>query len=431
MPDHKPKSVNHPKPSDKTKGPGARIMPFLLPVLIIAAAGLLAFVLIKSRKNPQRIEAEPLAPLVEVRTLAARDIRMLVRGFGTVTPKVKVEIVPQVAGNIVDVHPQFKPGGFIPAGETIIRIEPQDYELAVQQAQAVVADAVVKLDLEKAEAQVARKEWDQLNPNTEPPSPLVLREPQIRQAQAMLESARAQLAKARLNLDRTKVSLPIDVVVLSEMVDLGQFAAVGQSVGSAYGIELVEIEVPLEDKELAWFDIPENPGDLSNKESSDKKTVALVNADFAGARHTWTGYVRRTVGQVDRTSRLIPVVVEVPDPFANSDSRPALMPGMFVEVVITGKVLKNAFAVPRTAIHNINQVWVIENDRLSIKSLHIVRTDQDVAYATSGLDDGDQVVLSALDAVTDGMQVRTQPTTQKPPKSHDANSSRQMPQGNN
>jgi RND family efflux transporter MFP subunit len=429
MADDKEKLGDRARQGDKTKKRRSKILRFILPLLIIAAGTLLAFVLIKSRKPPQRVEVRPLAPLVEVRRLAASDIQMLIRGFGTVTPKVEVEIVPQVAGNIVHVHPGFKAGGFIPAREEIIRIDPQDYELAVQQAQALVADAVVKLDLEKAEAQVARKEWDQLNPNTEPPSPLVLREPQIRQAQAMLESARAQLAKANLNLERTKVSLPIDVVVLSERVDLGQFAAVGQSVGAAYGIELVEIEVPLEDEELAWFDIPENPVSINGTESSDKKTVALVNADFAGARHTWTGYVKRTVGQVDKTSRLIPVVVEVPEPFKSSNSKPPLMPGMFVEVVIKGKVLKNAFAVPRTAIHNTNEVWVVENDRLQIKPLDIVRTDQDLAYATSGLDDGAQIALSTLDAVTDGMTVRTRAKTETHPESRDPNSSRPQPQG--
>jgi multidrug resistance efflux pump len=183
---------------------------FVLPVGIIGVGVLIAYILYTSRKLPQRIEKKPLAPLVEVQQINLRDIQMVVRGFGTVSPKVQVEIVPQVSGNVVYVNPQLKPGGFIHADRKILRIDPRDYELAVQQADALVADALVKLDLEKAEAQVARKEWDQINPNTEPTSPLVLREPYIRQAQAMLDSAQAQLAKAKLNLERTQLSLPVD-----------------------------------------------------------------------------------------------------------------------------------------------------------------------------------------------------------------------------
>jgi RND family efflux transporter MFP subunit len=365
------------------------------------------FVLIKSKKPPQRVEKKNLDPLVEVQKINVRDIQMTVRGFGTVIPKVQVEIVPQVAGNVVYVNPQFKPGGFIRAGQTILKVDPRDYELALRQAEALVADALVKLDLEKAEAQVARKEWEQINPNTEPTSALVLREPYVRQAQALLDSAQAQLDKAGLNLERTHLSLPVDAVVISEKVDLGQFAGVGQSVGVAYGTDLVEIQVPLENEKLAWLHIPGNPVSINGAEPSDEKTVAQVTAQFAGGFHTWTGYVKRTVGQVDRTSRLVSVVVEVPEPFENSDSRPPLLPGMFVEVLIEGKVLKNGVAVPRDAVHGNNEVWVVEDGRIRIKTLDIIRTDKDMAYAASGLDDGAQIAVSALDVVTDGMKVRT------------------------
>ncbi|HUT30513.1 MAG TPA: efflux RND transporter periplasmic adaptor subunit [Sedimentisphaerales bacterium] len=419
--------------SAHTRWPSGKRLPalmrFLIPLAIIGAGILVMFILVKSRRPPERVEKKNLAPLVEVRKISVSDIPMIVRGLGTVTPKVQVEIVPQVAGNVVYVNQQFKPGGFMPAGQTILRIDPRDYELALRQAQALVADALVKLDLEKAEAQVARKEWQQLNPNTEPTSPLVLREPYVRQAQATLDSAQAQLAKAQLNLERTQLSLPIDVVVTSEKVDLGQFVGVGQSVGVAYGTELVEIQVPLEDDELAWFHIPGNPFGINGEKPSDKNDPVLVNADFAGARHTWTGYVKRTVGQVDKTSRLISVVIEVPEPFENTDSRPPLMPGMFVEVVITGRVLKNAFAVPRTALHGNDEVWVVENDRLRIRSLDIVRTDKDMAYAVAGLDDGAQIAVSALDIVTDGMTVRTQSKNQTPADNRDTNGGRTRPQG--
>jgi multidrug efflux pump subunit AcrA (membrane-fusion protein) len=83
-----------------------------------------------------------------------------------------------------------------------------------------------------------------------------------------------------------------------------------------------------------------------------------------------------------------------------------------VEVLIEGKVLKNAVAVPRDAVRNANEVWVVENGRLRIRQLDIIRSDKDFAYALSGLDDGAQIVVSALDAVTSGMSVRTQSTAE-------------------
>ena len=380
----------------------------LLAVGIVIVGVLIALVFIKFKKTPKQKEPEILTPLVKIERLERRDIQMVIRGYGTVSPRVQVEIVPQVSGKVVWVNPQFKAGGFIRHGEQILKIDPRDYDLAVRQANSAVAEAQVKLDLERAEAKVARVEWQQINPDKEPTSPLVFREPQICQAQARLESANAVLATANLNLERTQLTLPIDALVMSEKADLGQYVMIGQSVGAAYGIESMEIEVPFEDRELAWFDIPDNAVSVNGTEGSAKGPIARVKADFAGAEHIWRGRVVRTTGQVDKTSRLISVVVEVPEPFKGSDSRPPLLPGMFVEVLIEGNILKNAIAVPRDAMRNSNEVWVAEDGQLHIQSLDIVRADKDFAYARSGLDDGDMIVISSLDTVIEGMRVRIQ-----------------------
>jgi len=377
--------------------------------LVILALGIAAmFVLTKLRKPPKRAVPEKLAPLVKVQQLEVRDIPMVVSGFGTISPKVEVEIVPQISGMVVSINPRFKAGGFIKANQPLLQIDPRDYELAVQQAQAAVAEAQVKLDLERAEAKIVRSEWEQLYPGTEPDSPLVRREPQIRQAEARLASAKAALQMAKLSLERTTISLPIDVRIVNETVDLGQYCTTGKAVGNAYGVEMVEIELPLEDKELAWFDMPDEPVSLNGNHGPKTTATVVVRAKFAGAEHTWAGRVVRTTGRVDRASRLISVVVEVEKPFDKSDSKPPLMPGTFVEVLIQGKVLKNAVAVPRDAIRSRNQVWLVNENTLHVKSLDIVRFEKEFAYVTSGLPDQAVIVVSSLDTVVDGMRVRTQ-----------------------
>ena len=106
-----------------------------------------------SKKSPEKVESKALSPLVEVQQVHVDDIRMVIHGYGTVSPKVQVEVVPQVSGKIVWVNPRFKAGEFTAAEQTLVKIDPRDYELVVQQAQAGVAEAMVKLDMEKAEAE--------------------------------------------------------------------------------------------------------------------------------------------------------------------------------------------------------------------------------------------------------------------------------------
>jgi RND family efflux transporter MFP subunit len=302
-----------------------------------------------------------------------------------------------------------------------LRIDPRDYELAVRQAEAAVADAKVLLETEQAEAEVARIEWKQLHPDTEPTSPLVLRQPQIRKAKALLDSSEAQLATAQLRLERTNLSLPFDVLITTESVDLGQYVVMGQALAKGYGTGSVEIEVPLMDSELAWFDIFENSIFSNGSSNSAKGTPAEVKATFAGTEHTWKGVVVRTAGQVDKTSRMISVVVEVADPFDAKNGRPPLLPGIFAEVLIQGNTLRNAIAVPRDAIRQGNQMWIVNGNRLGVRALDIVRADKNFAYVVSKDFDNAKVVISSLDAAIDGMKVRTKADTAAPGESVETN----------
>lgn len=359
---------------------------------IIIAGILITIIMIELKKKPAKVSYPDLAPLVKTEILKPRDIEMVIKGYGTVKPRSAMQIVPQISGKIVSMNPQFRAGGIISAGEQLFEIEPKDFELAVEQAQANVAEMEVKLDIEKSEAAVAKREWGQINPGTEPNSALVLREPQIRQAQAQLFSAKAALAKAELDLARTSITLPIEVCVTEKNVDLGQFVMSGHVAGRAYGIDAVEIEVPLEDDELAWFALP----------GSEAKVIA----SFAGEEKIFNGEIKRTTGRVDETSRLIYVVVEVRNPVKRNNISDSLMPGTFVTVSIKGKVFENAYAVKRDWVHNGDELWVVNGDTLNIKTINVVRTDDEYAYIKLNGDETIKVVASSIDAVVDGMKVR-------------------------
>ncbi|NLH17975.1 MAG: efflux RND transporter periplasmic adaptor subunit [Phycisphaerae bacterium] len=372
-------------------------------------------VLVSMRKPPVRMVREIAAPLVNAQTVTIEDLQMRVKGFGTVQPKVEVSVASQVAGVVVRCHPNFVNGGILPAGEASVEIDPRDYKLAVENALSLVATAQVRVDQETAEAAVARQEWNQLHPGEEPSSPLVVREPQIRQARASLQAAEAQLAKAKLDLERTSLCLPYPVRIAQKNVDLGQYVTPGQTIATVYSTEKAEIVIPLEDRELAWFDIPPATVNGNGAESSFLETggkpsgsEAEVLVDFAGTIHRWKGTVVRTQGRIDPVSRMVRVVVEVKDPFVPSDGRPPLVPGMFVEVSILGKSANHIARIPRYAVHNGRQVWVVAHDLLEIREVQVLRFDEGSAYVSKGLTHGDIVITSPLDTVTDRMKIRVE-----------------------
>jgi multidrug efflux pump subunit AcrA (membrane-fusion protein) len=132
----------------------------------------------------------------------------------------------------------------------------------------------------------------------------------------------------------------------------------------------------------------------------------VVKAEFAGTQQRWKGYISRTTGQVDQRSRLIYVVVEVPEPSNPEKGQAILLPGTFIEVEIGGKVIKDVFAIPRNAVHNRNEIWVVNDNELHTKKINIFRSDKDFAYTTDEIADAETIIVSSLDVVIDGMKVR-------------------------
>jgi len=376
----------------------SKSLKIVLPIAVLIAGIAGAVLLASSRKAPPRVEHVSPGPLVETETAHLRDVPVVVEGHGEVVAKVAVEIVPQVAGRVVEVSPSMVAGGFFKVGEPLFVIDPRDYELGVERAQAVVARAEVKLEQEEAEAEVARQEWAELHPDEAPPSGLVVREPQVRQARAELDAARADLDAAKLNLERTRVSLPFDGVVVSKSVDLGQFVTTGRALAMVYGTDQVEVRVPLESRELSWIEIPRRPG--------EKGPRAEVSTSYSGTTYTWEGRVTRMEAELDAASRMAHVVVEVAHPFAGKDGHPPLMPNTFVDVKIFGKTLDGVMPIPRHALREGGTVWVFADGVLRLRPVEVARADRERAYISSGLEDGDQVIVSSLDAITDGMKVR-------------------------
>jgi RND family efflux transporter MFP subunit len=375
----------------------SKTLKIVIPILVVIAGFAAAAVITSSRKAPPRVDRPALGPLVEVLPVEVADVPVVVSGHGEVSAKVSVDLVPQVAGEVVATHPSLVAGGFFRAGEVLITIDPRDYELAVERARAAVARAKVTLEREQAEAAVAREEWSALHPDEEPTA-LVIREPQIRQAEAEYAAAEADLSVARLNLERTRISLPFDGVVVSENVDVGQFVGNGSRLATVYGTDAVEIRVPLDSRETAWFDVPSRQG--------GRGAVAEVSVDSGSSRSTWKGRVTRMEAQVDQMSRMVHVVIDVPRPYETSGGRPPLLPGTFVDVRIFGRTLEDVVAVPRFAIHDGDRVWVFADGALEIREVGIVRADREQTLVSSGLGAGDLVIVSSLDAVTDGMTIR-------------------------
>jgi hypothetical protein len=117
--------------------------------------------------------------------------------------------------------------------------------------------------------------------------------------------------------------------------------------------------------------------------------------------------VDRALGELDPRTRLVPVVVQVPGPFRR---QPPLTPGLFVQVAISGETLRQAAVLPRAALRADSRVWVVDDQGvLRFREVRVARITGDEVVVSSGLSPGERVVVSNLQAVSDGMLVVAAP----------------------
>lgn len=377
----------------------------LLPLVVVVIGLLAAVVIIKSKPQVERQPATALPPLVRVMTVQSREVTLTVRSQGTVQPRIESMLVAQVAGRIDWISSAFAEGGFFSRDESLVRIDDRDYHLAVTQAESLVAQARVRLENEQAEADLARDEWAELGKGDA--SPLALREPQLAEAKAALTAAEASLAKARLELERTDIRAPFDGRIRTKLVDLGQYINRGASLASVYSTDSAEVRLPIAQDQIAFLELG---NDLRIERHNPGGPPVILKGDIGSETLTWTGSVVRTGSEFDSRTRMLPLFARVDDPFqrAAGASGPSLPIGLYVEAEIGGRTYADVVAIPRSALRGTDEVLIVDPEgSLRFRRVQVLRAERDEVLISDGLADGDIVCISPLEAVTDGMRVRT------------------------
>lgn len=380
-------------------------MKVVLPIAFVAFGLIAALVMIKLRPAAQTHPPAEFAPLIRVLEAQSEDRVLTVRTHGTVSPRTESSIISEVPGRIVEVAPSFAGGGFFEKGEVLVRIDRRDYELALVQARGAVAQAKVRAELEEQQALLAREEWAELGQGEG--SPLATRELQLEEAKAVYAGTRASLRKAELNLSRTELRAPFDGRVRRKSADVGQYISPGVPIAVIYAVDYAEVRLPIPDGELAFLDIAL---DFGAGDPMAASPAVKLSADFAGERRHWLGSIVRVEGEIDPLSRMVHVVAQVEDPYGRKGdkSTPPLSVGMFVEAEISGRTVEGVFLLPRSAIRSGDRAIVVDEENcLRFRDVHVLREEHDRVVVAGGLLDGDQICISSLETVTDGMKVRT------------------------
>ena len=327
--------------------------------------------------------------LVEVLALEQMTASFLVRSQGTVRPLTETVLSAEVSGPIVWISPKFVAGGVFAQGEDLMRIDPTNYVVAVEQATALLQQRQIEFDgAEQLRDQGYRAETEWAA------------------AAAALASARADLVKANRDLEKSVIRLPYDGMVRSKDADLGQYVNTGTRLGVTFATDYAEIRLPLTDQDLAFVELPA----AGSVGTADEPRVELSAVQRGDTAH-WPARIVRTEGVVDENNRVTYAVARIEDPYrlnTGSEAGSPLPMGTFVAASIEGTTVRNVIRVPRSSLRGNDQLLFVDEDsRLRIGTVDVLRADAQYAYLRGGAQAGDRISLTAIESPINGMRVRT------------------------
>ena len=317
------------------------------------------------------LAGESARPVVAVIHPARTDQALTVELTATVGLEDTVNVASEVAGRVVRVSPNFANGGSLSVDETLVRVDPAEFELQVEAAAMAVREADARVSSERAGAE--QDVWA------------------LAEAEARLMKARADLKLAELQLERTNVSFPYASRVINADVEVGELVGPADLVGGAasrlgvvYRLGALQVDAPIEPRDLRYLE-----------------PVIGRAARVVGEMGTWQARVVRVSSVIAPKTRLASVFLKFAED-EPGDSLPA--PGTFVEIDLEGPAYEDVYVLPESVLQERDSVWVVRNGLLSaFTPTTLGRTA--AGWVVQAFDAGEGVVVGALPAAREGLEV--------------------------
>lgn len=377
--------------------------PLLKVLLLLVLAALIAWGvwwILQTPPPAKKPQAQDSTPVVQVVAAEAGDQALRLFAYGRVEAHDPIELRPQVEGRILQLHPAFEAGGLVPAGEQLVRLDDSDYQLALAAAQTALEKAEAQLAIEGGRRRVAKEELRLLADSLaldEGSRALALRAPQLREARAEVLAARNAVAQAQLQLERTRIVLPWDAIVLQRERSEGELVNRGERIGQLASASLAKITLQVAPKLLELLDTAagDSPGNR-------------VEIEHRG--HRYPGRVKRLQKALSERTRQAALLVEIEDPFnleKGHRGRPPLLIGSYVEARIEAGSLPNSIVIPRAQLRDNRKVWVVDaKERLQVRQVKVLFEEPDRVFAAP-LRPGDRLLRGNPAGLLPGTSVRT------------------------
>jgi len=417
-----------------------RIGQIALPIIIIAAAfGIYNYM--KATKPAPRTQA-PQEIVVPVRSIPVAFInhRPELTLYGTTVAGRQVNLRALVAGKVEKTGPQLQSGGEVNAGDTLLQIDPFDYQVDVSEAEAQLAEAKAKLietgasfEVEKGNLASAREQLrlaqtdltraatlgtrGTISERTIDDRRLVLLQRQQavtqsennlkvwsarkEQHQATISRLQTVLARAQKRLRETLLTAPFNAYVSDVEAQVGRMVSINDRVATLIDRDWIDVRFSLTDGQF---------GRIAGSETSILERKIKVRWNIGRKALSYDATIERIDARVASESGGIQVYARIMNPLQPAPIRP----GVFVEVSLPDITYKNVAKVPSEAIYNDDNkdktgsmhVYLVTQGQLRKRTVEVVGTSDADFLIKGNIKAGERILITRLARPGEGVRVR-------------------------
>ncbi|MBN3812666.1 efflux RND transporter periplasmic adaptor subunit [Paraburkholderia sp. Ac-20347] len=383
-----PPSQPSPPPPQQTPPPARKRRGVWILALVILVLIVLVVLHVLHRKKPERGAA---AQVVTVAPAALGAMPVTLNALGTVTPVATVTVLPQLSGYLTEVG--YREGQDVVKGQFLAQIDPRQYEISKEQAQATLAKD--QASLAQARSDLAR--YTQLNEKKSIAEQTYSDQKfLVAQDEAAVKSDLATIKQYELDLIYCRITAPVSGRVGLRLVDPGNYV----TASSSTGIAVITTMKPT----TVQFTVPQNAlSDVLQRTTAGAKLpVTIYSAD--NTKELATGTLYAISNQMATATGTVTLRASVP----NDDE--ALFPNEFVNVKLLVDTMQNAVLVPTPAVQSGapgDYVYLVnDNNTVSVHKVTIGPSDGQRTVIVSGLSAGQRVVTDGLDRLNDGAKIQ-------------------------
>lgn len=363
----------------------------------IAALGLLLALAGCDQQGTAQKPAAPPKAQVSVVTLHPQSVAVTAELAGRTTASLTAEVRPQVNG-IIQTR-VFKEGSEVKAGDVLYQINPASYQAALdsakatlQKAEAALPSAEAKFDrlqgLVKQNA-VSKQDFDDASAA-------------LAQAKADVAAAQASVDTASINLAYTKITAPIGGQIDKSALTPGALVTASQETAltTIRTIDPINVDVTASSTNLLNWRQAIKEGRLKFSGPDVSVKLKLDN----GSVYPQTGKLAFVESNVSQTTGTFNLRAEFPNPDR------LLLPGMYVRATIEEGVAENSFLVPQRGITrntkgDATAMFVNQDGKVEQRTLTVGRNVGNSWLVSSGIKDGDRVIVEGTQLVRAGQDV--------------------------